>query len=107
MAIAFQTPAWLQRRKRWYTVIHLPYFSLVTSSVRAAARMANSSAQGADAFVGAQGLQERSDLFIRQGRMVTGLLYLSTSWQEMVEMAFPASRVRAHAVLANGRPVED
>ncbi len=26
-ATASQTPAWLQRRKRWYTVIHLPYFS--------------------------------------------------------------------------------
>lgn len=26
-AAASQMPAWLQRRKRWYTVIHLPYFS--------------------------------------------------------------------------------
>ena len=26
-ATASQMPAWLQRRKRWYTVIHLPYFS--------------------------------------------------------------------------------
>jgi hypothetical protein len=26
-AVASQTPASLQRRKRWYTVIHLPYFS--------------------------------------------------------------------------------
>ncbi len=26
-ATTSQTPAWLQRRKRWYTVIHLPYFS--------------------------------------------------------------------------------
>ena len=27
VATASHTPAWLQRRKRWYTVIHLPYFS--------------------------------------------------------------------------------
>ena len=27
VATASQRPAWLQRRKRWYTVIHFPYFS--------------------------------------------------------------------------------